>query len=157
MNIVVLILAILAGSFQFGEETARTHAPNAGMCITADKIIRPVRGWKVVKTAFQRQGKEVFMEVIVHNPMNAKTPESIDAKFVFAADPSAPNDPQKYNLVKAFYYNKDTNVLFKRIYTPETVNKTEKLSMQTPCFAREVLQVINFAPEEVKVPEKGTK
>lgn len=165
MKIIVLILAIVAGGFQFGDEEETAQANNNPQnCITAERIIRPIRTWKVLKTEIRYEGKSPYMEVTVHNPLNRKTPTSIDARFILSIDPGNPSDPAKYNLMVATYYNEKANVTFKRIYSVHDVTvkkKTQKFPMQTPCFAREVVQVIEFTPEEIKVPESspdgGTK
>jgi len=166
MKIFMFILAILAGGFQFGddEEVARPVGPNGQFCITAERIIKPIRSWKVLKTEIRYQGKSPFMEVTAHNPLNKKTPTSVDARFILSIDPGNPTDPQRFNLVMATYYNDKANVVFRRIYQVHEVtvkNKQQKFPVQTPCFAREIVQIIEITPEEIKVPDSspdgGTK
>lgn len=157
MKFLVLIMAMLAGGLQLGEgeDTASHHTGPGQACITADRIVKPIRNWQVLASQIQYQGKTPYMEVSVHNPLNVKTPTSIDAKFILSVDPSNPADPQKYSLVMAVYYNGKSRVTFKRIYEVQDVTikkKQEKFPIQTQCFAREVIEIIDFTPEEVTIP-----
>lgn len=158
MKIIVLALTLLTGGFQLGGEEEAAYEVNTGgqICITGERIIKPVRSWKVLKTEIRYEGKTPFMEISFHNPLNKKTPVSIDAKFVLRVDPSM---AKVDSLVAATYFNPKTNVTFKRIYSVHDVtvkSKVQKFPMQTPCFAREVVQIIEFTPDEVKVPESSS-
>lgn len=158
MKFLVLVMAILAGGLQLGddEDTASHHTGPGQGCITAERIVRPIRSWQVLSTEIHYQGKTPYMEVSVHNPLNAKTPKSIDARFILSVDPGNPADPQKYNLVEAVYYNAKSRVIFKRVYEVQNVTvkkKQEKFPIQTQCFAREVIEVMDFTPDEITIPQ----
>jgi len=164
MNIIAFILAALVSNVQPVDESFNTiHGINdEHMCITAERIVKPSRNWKVIKQEIKYQDKVPFMEVSAHNPLNKKTPDSVDVKFVLAIDPVTPSDVQKYNLVMAVYYNEKSTVTFRRIYSLQEVtvkNKVKKFPMQTPCFAREIMRIIQLEPEIIKiqVPDGGVK
>lgn len=158
MNVIVFILALIVGGIPISEDQIAHETHGDGqMCITAQRIIKATMSWIILKTEVKYHGKEPFLEISVHNPINKTVPQSIDAKFILAIDPTAPSDPQKYNLVEAFYFNPKANVTFKRIYSMQDVmvkNKLKKFPIQTPCFARQVMPIIQFEPN---VPGGGTK
>lgn len=162
MNIIALILAILAGGIQIGEDEQHEHH-RPQVCVTADKITRPTRGWKMLANEIKYDNKTPYMEITVHNPLNTKNPTAVDARFVLSIDPANPSDPQKYSLVAAYYYNNKINVTFHRIFEFKEVagKKNEKFPIQTQCFSREVIQILDFTPEEINVPntsqDGGTK
>lgn len=157
MNIVMFVLAALIGGLQVNDPASHRPANVPDGCITADRIIKPIRGWNMVKKEIKIDDKLAYLEISMHNPLNKKTPESVDARFVLSIDPVDPSDATKYSLSTAFYYNTKTNVAFKRIYSVENVtvkDKVEKRPMLTPCFARQVIPIIRFDSLEIKVPEK---
>jgi len=158
VNLISIVLAIFVGGLQLGEtqdEDATAYEAISGgyACITVDKVIKPSSTWPVLKTEVKYEKKTPFLEITVHNPLNKKTPQSVDARFVLTVDASSPAATQKYNLITAVYYNNKANVTFKRIYSVHEVvvrKKIKRFPMQTPCFAREVMPVIRLGPTEVK-------
>ena len=151
MNIANFVMMALMG-LQLIEDPATNLINNTGQaCITSERISKPSLSWKVLKTEIEYDGKNSFLEISVHNPLNKKIPNSVDARFILSVDLAHPMDAQKYNLITATYYNIGLNVTFKRIYI---VNKAKlgkrikKVLIQTPCFSREVLPIINFEPEK---------
>src|SRR5271154_6693688 len=112
MNILILILATLFSTSAGTPLEKASHGGSADdglACITASKITKSILSWKILKTEMTFNEDKPFLEISVHNPLNRKTPESIDAKFVLSVDPK---NAQNYNLELAVYYNGKTNVTF---------------------------------------------
>ena len=93
------------------------------------------------------------IEASVHNPFNPNA-GSIDAKFTLSVNPKATSDTDKYDLLKAIFFNTDTTVIFNRIYTIKKLGK-KKISTPTSCFSRVVKNITSLSPTIIEVePEK---
>lgn len=156
MNIVTLILSFLVSNAPVGEEAAAHQGFGEYRCVTADKVIRPILPWKELTTELITKNKQSRLIMSLHNPLN-KIKDAVDITVVLEVDPSAPKDPSKYNLIMATYFNPNNVVVFRRIYVLSEVKvgkHMQKFPIQTPCFNKEVQEIMQFEPIVLKPSKK---
>lgn len=146
MKFFSVVFALLFGGLQIGQEL---DSDNNQECITAKMVTRVAAEWKITKTELKVKAKQKFLELTTHNPLNKKDLDTVDAQFLFRIDSTLPYDTTKYTLVAATYYYSNFIIVFKRTTASHEVifkNKTQRFLMQTLCFTRKIIPIIELEP-----------
>lgn len=161
MNFIMSLLFLTSLFHANVKITSAASNESTAECIDEDHIFKPVGNWDVLNKNMKMQNNKLFIEATFHNPMS-KDDKSVDARFIILTDINAPNDVSKYRLMSAIYYNKTSNVIFKRISIIQDVMKNKKMQhmlMETECFSRTIVPIMQLEPAtfEIKNITPGKK